>query len=650
MTHTPSPTGTPASRVESPVVRGSASQVETAAVSGVASQVESPAVSGVASQATTAAAPGVASQDVVPATSALAPQDAPPATPGLAPKRADALEHLLGGLLDAGNPTGAAAILDADERAETFAAGESLLDSYGLNAEFVPPALGGRFERADHLAEVMRSVYRRDPALGLGYGASSLIAGVTLWTAGDERQTGRAARMLLDGRRIAIAFHELAHGNDMAGTDFTATATPEGLLLSGRKEVVTNIRRADALVVLARTDPKPGPRSHSLVLVDRATADPSRLTDLPRFATVGMRGVQLGGLGFDDLPVPASAVLGHTGAGLEYALKALQITRTVLPAMATGILDTGLRLAVTHLSERHLYGGPATDIPHVRSTLTGVFADLLRAETLSAVGARALHLLPGSASVYSAVVKFEVARLLLEAMDRLAELLGAHFYLRQGPTALFQKLLRDLAPVGFGHIARAACQMSLLPQLPLLARRSWTPSGTGGSVAEPPADLFALAEDLPPLPYDRLALHAAGRDPLTASLHALADELWAPDQADLHAAVRSDLADLAQLAEECVRLTPLDLGVDARPDHYDLVTRYVRLLTRTACVQVWRHADPASFLADPAWPRAALHRSAPGPHRPGPPPGPVEDALFAELLHRHSTGRSFGLTARPLAV
>ncbi|TQE29395.1 acyl-CoA dehydrogenase [Streptomyces ipomoeae] len=566
-------------------------------------------------------------------------------TTGLAPKRADELEHLLGSLSDPANPTGATAILAADERAEMLAAGESLLHSYGLNAEFVPPELGGRFERADHLAEVMRALYRRDPALGLGYGASSLIAGVTLWTAGAEPQKEHAARLLLDGRRIAIAFHELAHGNDMAGTEFEATAVPDGLRLSGRKEVVTNIARADAMVVLARTDPGPGPRSHSLVLVDRASADPARLNDLPRFGTVGMRGVQLGGLRFDDLPVPASAVLGPVGSGLETALKALQITRTVLPAMATGILDTGLRLTVDHLTRRRLYGGPATALPHVRSVLAGVFADLLRAEVLGAVGARALHLVPGAASVYASAVKFEVSRLLLEAMDRLAELLGAHFYLREGPTALFQKLLRDLAPVGFGHIARAACQMSLLPQLPLLARRTWDRPGT-----EAPADLYTLAEPLPPLPYDRLALHAAGRDPIAGSLHALLDAPWAPEHADLRDVVAADRAELAELAGVCGQLAPVELGVDARPEYYDLVTRYVRLLSRTACVQVWRHAEPGNFLADPAWLRAALHRSARGTHRPGPLPAQVEDPLLTELLDRRDTGRSFGLTARPLAV
>jgi alkylation response protein AidB-like acyl-CoA dehydrogenase len=564
---------------------------------------------------------------------------------GLTPKRADELEHLLGALGAPANPTGAAAILHADERAEILTAGESLLHEYGLNAEFVPPEHGGRLDRADHLVEVMRGLYRRDPALGLGYGASSLIAGVTLWTAGDEAQTAFAARTLLDGRRIAIAFHELAHGNDMAGMECAATTAADGLLLSGRKEVVTNIRRADALVVLARTDPRPGPRSHSLVLVDRASADPARLTDLPRFATVGLRGVQLGGLHFDELPVPTSAILGPVGSGLENALKALQITRTVLPAMASGILDTGLRIAVGHLSVRRLYRGPATDLPYVRSQLADVFADLLRAEALGAVGARALHLLPGQTSVYSSAVKFEVARLLAQGMDRLAELLGAHFYLRQGPTALFQKLLRDLAPVGFGHIARAACQMSLMPQLPLLARRSWSKPG-----AEAPGDLYTLGAALPPLPFHKLALHTAGRDAVAATLHALADAPWSPEHADLHAAVEADRAELIELAAVCAPLTPVDLGVDARPEHYDLVTRYVRLLTRTACTAVWRNAEPGTFLADPAWLRAALHRSAPGPRKPGPLPGPVEEALFAELLDRLGTVRSFGLTGRVLAV
>jgi alkylation response protein AidB-like acyl-CoA dehydrogenase len=542
----------------------------------------------------------------------------------MTPDRAHQLEKLLGDLNDPANPIGAQAILAADERAEMLPAGEDALHEYGLNAEFVPVALGGRLDRLDHLVEVMRSVYRRDPALGLGYGASSLIAGVLLWTAASPEQAAFASRTLLDGRRIAVAFHELAHGNDMAGAELAATPAPDGWLLSGRKEVVTNIQRADAIVVFARTGGKPGPRGHSLMLVDRTATGRTRTTDLPRFATTGLRGVQLGGLLFDDLPVPHSAVLGPVGSGLETALRALQVTRTVLPAMATGVLDTGLRIALTHLSGRRLYGGAAIDLPHVRSVLTGVFTDLLRAEAVAAVGTRALHVLPGPAGVYSSAVKFAVSKLLLDAMDRLAELLGAHFYLREGATALFQKLLRDLAPVGFGHIARAACQMSLLPQLPLLARRSWR-------TAAAPEEVFTLHEDLPPLRFDQLALHAGGRDPVVASLAGVLDVTGLPG--DVRAAAEADHADLTELAEACAALSPAELGVDALPRHYDLVTRYVRLLVRISCLQVWRHA-PDGFLADPAWLRS-------------PRTGPVPDALFAELLDRHRDHRSFGLAGRP---
>lgn len=551
---------------------------------------------------------------------------------GLAPKRADELERLLGDPSDPVNPTGYAAILEADERSEMLAAGEAVLHEYGLNAEFVPPGHGGRLDRVDHLVEVMRSVYRRDPALGLGYGASSLIAGVTIWTAADQEQAGHAAGLLLDGRRIAVAFHELAHGNDMAGTEFAATPLADGWSLSGRKEVVTNIRRADAMVVFARTGTRPGPRAHSLMFVDRATADGDRMTDLPRFGSAGVRGVQLGGMRFDDLPLPARAVLGPVGSGLETALKALQVTRTALPAMASGLLDTGLRTAIDHLSTRRLYGGAAIDIPHVRAELTQVFVDLLRAEAFSAVGSRALHLVPGAASVYSSAVKFAVSKLLMNAMDRLSELLGAHFYLREGPCAIFQKLLRDLAPVGFGHIARAACQMSLLPQLPLLARRSWNNPATA------PSALFDLGADLPPLRFDRLALFAAGRDPVVASLADVAASPGLP--ADIRAEIESDQAELTELAGLCAGLPLSELGVDAPVAHYDLVSRYVTLLTRICCVQVWRHAPPGDFLARPAWLRAALHR----------PDGSVGNELFAELLERHRGHRSFGLTARPLAI
>ncbi|MEU9291694.1 acyl-CoA dehydrogenase family protein [Streptomyces sp. NPDC048275] len=563
------------------------------------------------------------------------------------PHRADALERHLGDPWDQDNPLGFRHILAADEQGEMFTAGEDALDAYGLNAEFVPPAYGGRLTRLDDLIEIMRSVYRRDPCLGLGYGASSFIAAVNIWTAGSEEQRHQVAGLLLRHRKVSVAYHELAHGNDMAGTEFEAMPGPDGLLLNGRKEVVTNLQRSDAVVMFARTDRRPGSRSHSQILVDKASVPAGRMRYLPRFTSVGMRGVQLGGIEFDDCPLPADSIVGRQGQGLETALKSFQITRTTLVAMFNGILDTGLRTTLRHLTARRLYGRRAVDLPEVRSVLAATHADLLLCDAFATVAARAIHLVPAETGIYAQAVKFFVSKVLMDAMHRLSTLLGAHFYIREGEHAIFQKLLRDIQPAGFGHAARAACQMSLLPQLPLLARRSW-PTGQPA-----PEELFRLDADLPPIPFDRLAVTAGGRERLSSSLATgLAAE---PALLLAHPVIRQTgdhlTDDLRRLTGECARLPAAELSVAASSSSYDLTHRYVNVLVAAACVELWRtnqsHPDP--FLADPAWLAAVLARI---PLRPGHPPArlphDLEQRLFDELVERYESGTSLGLVRRGL--
>ncbi|MEZ7154947.1 acyl-CoA dehydrogenase family protein [Streptomyces sp. MAD19A] len=568
------------------------------------------------------------------------------AVPAL-PARLDTLDRLLGDPTDPGNPLSHAAMVAADERGEMSPEGEAALHEYGLNAEFVPAAFGGRLTRLDHLVDVMRTVYRRDPCLGLGYGASSFIAGVNIWTVGSEEQTRAAAEHLLNGRRVAVAYHELAHGNDMARTEFTALPSGDGrLLLNGRKEVITNVQRAEAVVVFARTSLAPGSRSHSQVYVDKSLLPAGRMTYLPRFRTTGMRGVQLGGIEFRDCPLPADAVLGGEGLGLETALRSFQVTRTTLVSMSTGIVDTALETTLRHARGRHLHGRRAADLPHVRSVLTGAFSDLLTADCFATVATRALHLLPAETAIHGQAVKYFVSKALMDAMNQLSSVLGAHFYLREGPSQIFQKLLRDIQPVGFGHAARAACQVSLLPQLPLLARRSWL----GSAVA--PAALFRPGADLPPMDFRRLAITAGGRESLSTTLAAALASM--PDgEGRAYAALRAHGEHFAQelfrLAEECAVLPAGELSVAASSHTYDLTTRYVNVLVAAACFETWRQARLAGdpFLSDPVWAAASLHRLR------GPLGGPagslppyLEGPLWDRLLERFERSQGFGLNPR----
>lgn len=556
------------------------------------------------------------------------------------------LEARLGDPWAAGNPVGFAAVVRADERGRLLAEGERLLDDYGLNRDFVPRDLGGRLGDVSRMARSLRPVFRRDTSLGLGYGVTSFMAAVNVWAAGDDAQRRWLADVLCRGGRAAVCFHELAHGNDLANQEFEAVRRDGGLALRGRKEVINNADRAGALVVFARTDPRRGGRSHSLLLLDPATLPPGRVHRLPRFGSAGMRGCRLGGLRFDDCPVPAEAVVGGEGDGMETALRAFQVTRAVLPAMAIGTLDTQIRVTARFALARRLYGAPVTDIPHVRSILAGAFADALVGDCLSTVASRALHLLPREASVYSAAAKYLVPKLLLDAADRLALVLGARSYVREGEYAVFQKNLRDLPLLSLGHAGPANCQATIISQLGALAHRSW-PSGDD----EAPASLFQSGRELPALRYEDLGLSARGRDPLSASLVA-GSAAVGEDNAAVRGLAAALVAELGALKTRVLELPPRDRTPAGRRVAFTLAARYALVLAGSACLNVWLHGEHRQdrFTGDDTWVVAALHRVAERLGiRCGPLPPYAADRLCAEVIARCTDPHSLDLDNVPLS-
>ena len=547
------------------------------------------------------------------------------------------LEEQFGDPWDNSNPVGFNSILNADEQNEMLIAGEKMLDKFNLNAEFVPVEYGGRLKRIDHLICIMRSIYRHDPCLGLGYGASSLIASVNIWTAGNLNQRIAAADLLLRNRKIACSYYELSHGNDLARVEFEAIPKGGLWLLNGSKQVTTNLKRADAIVLFARTALENGSRSHTQFFIDKSSIPSDRINYLPRFNSVGMRGVQLGGIEFHNCPVEPSNMLGAAGSALEVAIKSFQITRTVLPGMFMGILDTGLRVAIRYAYERWLYGNAVAEIPHVRRALVETFIDLIICDCICTVVARAIHILPQQTCLYSPAVKFIVPKILIDAMNRLSILLGANFYLRDGQYAIFQKLLRDLKPSGFGHVARVVCQMTMLPQLPRLAKHSWLVDDTV------PEMLFFLEEDLPSLSFQNFSISAGNHDPIIAGLFSGLRILSKKNSSQhqlIRQLVQGFISELKILKEKCVDLPLQELSVMASPETYDLTRRYANILVASACFNVWLHSQN-SFLRNPAWLLAALNRlnyfnnsnffSMPS----------NENYLFSELIYRYDNARSF---------
>ncbi|MGW7283366.1 acyl-CoA dehydrogenase, partial [Streptomyces sp. NPDC054844] len=495
-------------------------------------------------------------------------------------ERIDRLETLLGDPYAPTNPLGTAAVLAADERGELLSEGERALAAYGLGAEFVPTELGGRFERADRFALLMRAIFRRDCALGIGHGVTSFIAGLPIWADGSAEQQRRAAELLCGGGRIVAAYTELDHGSDFTRISLAARPAPGGYLLDGGKQLVNNIGRAEAAVVFARTGERPGNRGHSHLLVDLDALPAGHVDRSARHPTSGVRGCLLGGARFDSCPVPADTLLGEAGGAMETVLKVFQVTRCVLPGMVVGVGDSQLRTVLGFTGERQLYAAPVSALPLPRSVLTDAFVDLLICDALSVVAARTLHLRPAEASVRSAAVKYLVPKLLQENSYRLGVVLGARSYVREGPYAAFQKAARDLPVVALAHASGTVCLANIVPQLPRLAERAWLPA-LDGTAAQPPDDetLFRLHDPLPPLDFHRLELTTRGADGLAARLPAFARDLGrqAADRPELTelASLAAEFSDaLADLARRSAALPPLERTPVAGRRSFLLAERY----------------------------------------------------------------------------
>ncbi|MFI7011783.1 acyl-CoA dehydrogenase [Streptomyces sp. NPDC050145] len=571
-----------------------------------------------------------------------APRPGPPAQEPLdGVERAARLERLLGDPYDPHNPHGYRALLEADEERRTPEATEALLSDVGLGAEFVPRGLGGRLARPDLLARVLRPVFRRDVALGFGHGITSLFGASAVWAAGDERQRAHTARLLLEGGggRVTIVHHELAHANAILRDEFTArSAVGGGFVLGGRKDVVINADRADALVMYARTATTAGSRSHSVLLLDPERLPPGGLRRLPRVPTPGMRGSRFSGLEFADCPAPADALVGDVGDGVPLALRTYMVNRCLIPGTVVAGVDSALRFAVRAATAGRAGGQPAR---RHHKVLAGVFADLLACDSMAVTGLRSLSLLPDSAHLTAAAVKLTMPDLLREDLEELATVLGARGYDRGPSYGGFQKLVRDLPVAGLGHAGNAACRAVLVPRLRALARTSWF------ATEEPTARLFLLTAPVPPLDYRKLSL-TGGDDVLTAALIGVAQRLGPLRGAGPRWAALADLADafvqeMRALREQCAALPESARDLLADPRVCALADRYVLVLAAAACLGVWQGQDGTdSFLAQPDWAALALTRIG---RRLGVPvpelPDTVTRSVLDEVLLRHREGRSF---------
>lgn len=485
------------------------------------------------------------------------------------------------------------AVLTAHDEAESFPAEAcAALDTWGLPEYYVPVRHGGRQDRFDEFLALLRRIAARDLTVAVAHG-KTFLGGVCAWVAGEDGPADLLARHVLAGEPVAWGLTEPDGGSDLLSGSLTATRHGSGWHLSGRKWPVNNATRGNLLCVLARTDPAGGPRGFTVFLIDKRATAAGTVRPLPKMPTHGIRGADISGVEFHQARVPAHALIGTVGGGLELVLKSLQLTRIVCVSLSLGAGDHALGLLRRFLSERRLYGRDLADLPHVRVTAGRAVAHQFLAEAVAHTAARAAHQVPEELSVVSAVAKAFVPTLVQGQLRLIGDLLGARGFLTdvEGYGG-FAKLERDHHVVPLFDGSTWVNRAGLAGVLPLLrpGRRA------AASVSASP--VHWLREEHRPAPLDagRLRLMAP-RDSVLGALPALVAELAEQEGTSRTAAETASLSRALLAAYE-------HLGADlknVRPTGGAPSTATMRLAERYE----WCFAGAAAL---------ALHRARPRLH------------------------------------
>ena len=263
-----------------------------------------------------------------------------------------------------------AAALDEEERypADLY----RQLASLGLFGITVPEALGGTGGDALAYALVMEEMSRGYASVADQVGLVELL-GTLLTQHGTAAQEDSYFRPLLRAeRRCAYALTEAEAGSDLAGLKTTARRDRDGWVLDGAKLWIHNAPVADFAAVLARTDQTAGHRGMSILLVD---LDRPGVTRDRKEHKMGQRASPVGGLRFEDVELPADALLGTEGRGFHMMMSVLDKGRIGIAALAVGILAAALEDSIAYAKQRRQFGQSIADFQAVQWMIADMAKD-----------------------------------------------------------------------------------------------------------------------------------------------------------------------------------------------------------------------------------------------------------------------------------
>jgi alkylation response protein AidB-like acyl-CoA dehydrogenase len=213
----------------------------------------------------------------------------------------------------------------------------------------------------------------------------------TILRHGSEEQKKTYLPKIASGelRLQAFGVTEPTSGTDTSRIRTSAMREGNGWRINGQKVWTSRAEHSDLMLLLARTAPRDaGPRPHdglSVFLIDMRKAKGQGLAIKPIRAMLNHATTEVF---FDDLRVPANALVGEEGKGFRYILDGMNAERILIAAECIGDARWFIGKARDYARERRVFDRPIGQNQGVQFPIARAFAQTEAANLMVAKAAQ----------------------------------------------------------------------------------------------------------------------------------------------------------------------------------------------------------------------------------------------------------------------
>jgi acyl-CoA dehydrogenase len=273
---------------------------------------------------------------------------------------------------------------DLDARREYPNAFVKALTKAGYLSALIPEEFGGAGLGVSEASVILEEINRSGGNSGACH-AQMYTMGTLLRHGSDDQKRKYLPQIATGALRLqAFGVSEPTTGSDTTQLKTTATRNGDKYVVRGQKIWISRAEHSDLLLLVVRTTPLAEIQKRtdglSILLVDLRQALGHGLTIRPIRTMMNHATTELF---FDDLEVPADALVGEEGKGFRYLIDGLNAERILIAAECVGDGRWFIDRATKYAKDRVVFGRPigqnqGVQFPIARAHVNLDAADLMR--------------------------------------------------------------------------------------------------------------------------------------------------------------------------------------------------------------------------------------------------------------------------------